>query len=67
MDPRETKLINCLIVPSTTVRWGSLGVPLFEQTPEHGVQCRLDGYAIVPREDYEKLVAEVTWNRRADD
>ncbi len=54
MDPRETQLLNCLIVPRHDTQRALTG--LFEQSPEHGVQCRLDGYAIVPREDYEALV-----------
>ncbi len=56
MDPRETQLLNSLIVPRQDTLRALTG--LFEQTPEHGVQCRLDGYAIVPREQYEALVAQ---------
>ena len=55
MDPNETKLIDCLIIPRTT--GPDAGHPLFEASKEHGVQCRLAGYAIIPRERYDALVA----------
>lgn len=49
MEPKETVVTNCLIVP----RKGD--VVLFAVTPEHGVQCCLDGYAILPIETYREL------------
>jgi hypothetical protein len=44
----ESKLNNCLIVPRNS------GEILFE-VGEHGVRCSLDGYAIIPMEQYEAL------------
>lgn len=44
-------LHNCFIKP----REEDEG-PLFEQTDD-GLFCRLDGYAIIPREEYEGLLA----------
>ncbi len=54
MDPRETRFEDCVIVRR---EGGPLRTaPLFEWSPAHGMQCRLEGYAIVPREQYEALV-----------
>jgi hypothetical protein len=52
MDPKETYLRNCVIAarqPATT--------PLFSADPKHGMQCCLDGYAVLPVEEYEALQA----------
>lgn len=53
MTPEETKLTNCYIVG----RDGDDG-PLFFSSIEHGIQCRLDRYAIIPLEEYNALRSE---------
>jgi hypothetical protein len=48
-------LRNCLIKP----RAGESEEWLFLASDRAGVQCRLDGYAIVPRAEYEMLLGLV--------
>lgn len=47
--PEQTGLKNCLV----KVRPSESG-PLFWVSNDHGVQCNLNGYAIVPIEDFTK-------------
>lgn len=52
MTPEQTYVRNCLIHPR---RDGAGAEAMFTLSAEHGVQCQLDGYAIVPRDEYERL------------
>jgi len=45
------KLDNCTIVR----RDGDRG-PLFASLFEHGIMANLDGYAVIPVEDYDKML-----------
>lgn len=53
MKPHETKIVNCYIWPRKRP-----SETMFYWTPEHGFQANLDGYAIIPKEEYLRLQAE---------
>lgn len=58
MKPEETKLIGCFIkgldLPMA-VEGTPTPLPMFDYSLEHGVQCRLENYAIIPMEEYRRL------------
>lgn len=53
MNPKDCVVTNCFIYcrPSDPA--------IFEVSDEHGIQCHLDGYAIVPMEHYDALLKHV--------
>lgn len=54
MDPNETYVRNCYI----SMRPSDKG-PLFASSDEHGVQCCLDGYVVIPLERYHTLLNQI--------
>lgn len=55
MEPSETLVKNCYI--SRTARDLAEERAIFYSSDAHGVQCRLDGYAIIPMDEYARLKA----------
>lgn len=49
LTPDETYVRRCSIHPRDA------DPVLFTESAEHGIQCTLDGYAIIPIEEYEQL------------
>ena len=57
----ESKLCNCVLKPKIP-----LSETMFYSVPGVGIYCNLDGYAVVPAEEYTTLLArskECLWCR----
>lgn len=54
MDPNETYVRNCYL----SMRPSDKG-PLFASNDEHGIQCCLDGYVVIPIEQYHTLIDRI--------
>jgi hypothetical protein len=55
----QDALMNCLICPKST----ETDTLFYQDGPV--IRCHLDGYAIVPREEYERLVGHDEGEKRA--